>query len=114
MDYDPIIERCLREAQNLLRATLPPARQLPDDQAVKSIRALVGTPLVRTALECGNDTACVFALRAVHRIANTRGQPNRKTVDQLWDVLGEPDLMHALGMKRGPPTDSWLKRPPAR
>jgi len=113
MDYDPIIERCLREAQNLLSANLPPARQLPDDQVVKSIRALVGTPLARTALKCGNDTARAFALRAVHRVANTRGQTNRKTIDQLWDVLDEPDLKRTLGMKSGSRIDSWLKRPPA-
>ena len=65
MQYDPVIKRTLRDAQGILRANLPPARNLSDDQAVKSLRAIVRTPQVRQALEHGNDTALCFVLRAV-------------------------------------------------
>jgi len=32
------------DAQRILRANLPPARNLSDDEAVKSLRAIVRTP----------------------------------------------------------------------
>jgi hypothetical protein len=44
MQYDLPIKRTLRDAQGILRANLPPAKNLPDDQAVKSLRAIVRTP----------------------------------------------------------------------
>jgi ferredoxin len=68
MQYDLLIERTLRNAQGILRANLPPAKNLPDDQAVQSLRAIVRTPQVREVLERGNDTALCFVLRAVNRI----------------------------------------------
>jgi hypothetical protein len=71
MRYDLVIKRTLRDAQGILRANLPPARNLSDDQAVKSLRAIVRTPQVRQALEHGNDTALCFVLRAVNRIYRT-------------------------------------------
>jgi hypothetical protein len=108
MQYDRIIQQTLREAQGILRANLPPARNLPDDQAVKSLRAIVRTPQVREALERGNDTALCFALRAVNRILSDEGQPDRATINQLWDVLDEPELNRALGVQRN------MKKPPAR
>src|SRR2546429_5677710 len=40
MQYDLVIKRTLREAQGMLWANLPPASNLPDAQAVKSLRAL--------------------------------------------------------------------------
>jgi hypothetical protein len=61
MQYDRLIERTLREAQGILRANLPPAKNLPDDQAVQSLRAIVGTPQVQEVLERGHDTALCFA-----------------------------------------------------
>src|SRR6516162_708194 len=75
MQYDLIIKQTLREAQGMLRANLPPARNLPDAQAVKSLRALIRTPQVHQALKRGNDTALCFALRAVNRILSDEGQP---------------------------------------
>ena len=57
MQYDSLIERILREAQGILRANLPPAKNLPDDHAVHSLRAIVRTPQVRVVLERGSDTA---------------------------------------------------------
>jgi hypothetical protein len=108
MQYDRVIQQALREAQGILRANLPPARNLPDDQAVKSLRAIVRTPQVREALERGNDTALCFALRAVNRILSDEGQPDRATINQLWGVLDEPELKRALGVQRN------MKKPPAR
>jgi hypothetical protein len=95
MQYALVIKRTLREAQGILWANLPPASNLPDAQAVKSLRALVRAPQVHQALERGNDTALCFVLRAVNRILSDEDQPNT-TINQLWDVLDEPELNRAL------------------
>jgi hypothetical protein len=107
MQYDLPIKRTLRDAQGILRANLPPAKNLPDDQAVKSLRATVRTPQVREALERGNDTALCFVLRAVNRILSDDDQPDRTTINRLWDVLDEPELKRATGQQN-------MKKPPAR
>ena len=107
MQYDLPIKRTLRDAQGILRANLPPAKNLPDDQAVKSLRAIVRTPQVREALERGNDTALCFVLRAVNRILSDDDQPDRTTINRLWDVLDEPELKRATGQQN-------MKKPPAR
>jgi hypothetical protein len=108
MQYDLPIKRTLRDAQGILRANLPPAKNLPDDQAVKSLRAIVRTPQVREALERGNDTALCFVLRAVNRILSDDDQPDRTTINRLWDVLDEPELKRAMGVPQN------MKKPPAR
>jgi len=95
MQYDLVIKRTLREAQGILWANLPPASNLPDAQAVKSLPALVRAPQVHQALERGNDTALCFVLRAVNRILSDEDQPNT-TINQLWDVLDQPELNRAL------------------
>src|SRR5580704_4288064 len=100
MQYDLLIERTLRNAQGILRANLPPAKNLPDDQAVQSLRAIVRTPQVREVLERGNDTALCFVLRAVNRILSDDDQPNRTKINRLWDVLDEPKFNRALGLQQ--------------
>ena len=69
MQYDLVIKRTLREAQGILWANLPPASNLPDAQAVKSLRALID-------------------------------QPDRVTISRLWEVLDEPGLNRALGIRQ--------------
>ena len=96
MQYDLVIKRTLRDAQGILWANLPPASNLPDAQAVKSLRALIRTPQGQQVLERGNDTALCFVLRAVNRILSDEGQPNT-TINRLWDVLDEAELNRALG-----------------
>jgi hypothetical protein len=108
MQYDRLIERTLRDAQGILRANLPPAKNLPDDQAVQSLRAIVRTPPVREALGRGNDTALCFVLRAVNRILSDDDQPDRTTINRLWDALDEPELKRAMGVQQN------MKKPPAR
>jgi hypothetical protein len=107
MQYGLLIKRTLRDAQGILRANLPPAKNLPDDQAVQSLRAIVRTPQVREALERGNDTALCFVLRAVNRILSDDDQPDRTTINRLWDVLDEPELKRAMGVQQN------MKNPPA-
>jgi hypothetical protein len=90
MQYGLLIKRTLRDAQGILRANLPPAKNLPDDQAVKSLRAIVRTPQVREALERGNDTALCFVLRAVNRILRTtisRIAPQSIAYGMFWTNL---------------------------
>ena len=106
MQYD-LIERALREVQGILRANLPPAKNLPDAQAVQSLRAIVRTPQVRVVLKRGHDTAFCFVLRAVNRILSDHSQPDRTTINRLWDVLDEPEFNRALSGQqnmKGPPT----------
>jgi hypothetical protein len=108
MQYDLLIERALRDAQGILRANLPPAKNLPDDQAVQSLRAIVRRPQVREVLERGNDTALCFVLRAVNRMLFDDDQPDRTTINRLWEVLDEPEFNRALGVQQN------MKKPPAR
>jgi hypothetical protein len=108
MQYDLLIERTLRNAQGILRANSAPAKNLPDDQAVQSLRAIVRTPQVREVLERGNDTALCFVLRAVNRILYDDDQPDRTKINRLWDILDEPKFSRALGVQQN------MKKPPAR
>jgi hypothetical protein len=102
MQYDLVVKRTLRDAQGILRANLPPARNLSDDQAVKSLRAIVRTTQVQQALEHGSDTALCFVLRPVNRILSDDDQQDRTTINRLWDVLDEPELNRVLGIKSRP------------
>ena len=111
MQYDLVIKRTLREAQGILWANLPPASNLPDAQAVKSLRALIRTPQGQQVLERGNDTALCFVLRAVKRILSEENQPNT-TISRLWEVLDEPELNRALGQNSS--MILGQKKPPAR
>ena len=111
MQYDLVIKRTLREAQGILWANLPPASNLPDAQAVKSLRALVRAPQVHQALERGNATALCFVLRAVNCILSHEDQPNT-TINRLWDVLDQPELNRAL--RQNSRMTLWQKKPPAR
>ena len=105
MQYD-LIELALREVQGILRANLPP-ENLPDAQAVQSLRAIVRTPQVRVVLERGSDTALCFVLRAINRILSDNDQPDRTTINRLWDVLEKLESNRALTVQRN------MKKPPA-
>ena len=100
MQYDLLIERTLRDAQGILRANLPPAKNPPDNQAVQSLRAIVRTPQLREVLGQGNDTALCFVLRAVNRILADHGQPDRMRINRLWDVLDQPEFNRILRVYR--------------
>jgi hypothetical protein len=108
MQYDRLIEKSFRDIQSILRANLPPAKNLPDNQAIQSLRAIVRSPQVRELLERGNDTALCFVLRAVNRILFEDGQLDRMTINRLWEVLDEPEFNRALGGQQN------MKKPPAR
>src|ERR1700716_2648733 len=99
MQYDLVLKRTLRDAQGILWANLPPASNLPDAQAVKTLRSLVRTPQGRQVLQRGSDTALCFVLRAVNRILSDEDQPDRVTISRLWEVLDEPELNRALGIR---------------
>jgi hypothetical protein len=113
MQYDLVVKRTLREAQGILWANLPPASNLPDAQAVKSLRALIRTPHGQQVLERGNDTALCFVLRAVNRILSDKDQPDRVTISRLWEVLDEPELNRALGIRQNSRMILGRKKPPA-
>ena len=112
MQYGLVIKRTLRDAQGILWANLPPASNLPDAQAVKSLRSLVRTPQGRQVLERGSDTALCFVLRAVNRILSDEDQPDRVTINRLWEVLDEPELKRALGIEQTSRTMLGRKKPP--
>jgi hypothetical protein len=110
MQYDFVIKKTLRNAQGILLANLPPASNLPDVQAVKSLRSLIRTPQGQQVLE----TALCFVLRAVNRILSDKDQPDRVTITRLWEVLDEPELNRALGIEQTSRMILERKKPPAR
>jgi len=112
MQYGLVIKRTLRDAQGILWANLPPASNLPDAQAVKTLRSLVLTPQGQQVLERGSDTALCFVLRAVNRILSDEDQPDRVTISRLWEVLDEPELKRALGIEQTSRTMLGRKKPP--
>ena len=64
-------------------------------------------------LERGNDTALCFVLRAVNRILSDKDQPDRVTISRLWEVLDEPELNRALGIRQNSRMILGRKKPPA-
>ena len=108
MQHDRLIERTLRDAQSILRANLPPAKNLRDHQAMQSLRAIVRTPQDREVLWRGHDTALCFVLRALNRILSEDNRPDRATINRLWNVLDEPEFNRALSAQQN------IKRRPAR
>ena len=114
MQYDRVIEQTILDAQNTLWANLPPANKLPDDRTVVCLRAIVGAPEVQRALEYCNDTALAFVLRAVNRVLSENPHAHRETINRLWDVLDDPELNRALGIKQNSRMMFGRKKPPAR
>jgi hypothetical protein len=107
MQYERVIDRALRNIQNLVWANLP------DDRMVACLRAVVGAPEIQEALERGNDTALCFVLRAANRILSDGVQP-RITITQLWELVDESELNHARSLKQNSRMMVWRKKPPAR
>src|SRR5262249_2601757 len=106
-----VIKRILREAQGILWANLPPASNLPDAQAVKSLRALVRAPQVHQAVERGNDTTLCLLLRPVNRDLSDRDQPST-TSNQLSAVLDHPE--HSRSLRQNSRMILGQKKPPTR
>jgi hypothetical protein len=114
MQYDRVVEKALRDAQDILRANLPPTHNLPDDGAVFALRKIVRAPRVQEAIEKGSDTALCFVLRAVNRILFDKYLPLRVVLNQLWDVLDHSELNRALGIEQNSRMMVWRKKPPAK
>jgi|SRR5712691_792890 len=114
MQYDSVIQRALRDAQDILWANLPPTHNLPDDGAVFALRKIVRAPAVQEAIEKGNDTALCFVLRAVNRILTDKYLPLRVILNRLWDVMDDPELNRALGIEQNSRMMFGRKKPPAR
>lgn len=112
MQCDRVIRQALRDAQDILWANLPPNRNLSDDAAVAGLRAVIGVPAVREAIERGDDTAMCFMLRAVNRILGDESEIPRRTIDRLWSVLDDPHLNRMLGLKENARMTLRRKRPP--
>ena len=96
MQYDLVIKRTLREAQGILRANLPPANKT---FAMLKRSNLSGPSYARHKCirRWSGATTPLFAsyLRAVNCILSDEDQPNT-TINQLWDVLDQPELNRAL------------------
>ena len=60
-------------------------------------------------------TTPLFAsvLRAVNRILSDKDQPDRVTISRLWEVLDEPELNRALGIRQNSRMILGRKKPPA-
>jgi hypothetical protein len=112
MNYQQLIHFVLRKSQDTLWDNLSSTKQLPDDRTINTIRAFVSTPSAQTAIERGDDTVFAFALRAVNRVVSRREQPAARIIGRLWDILDDPDLNLALGVKRKTRINIWDKKPP--
>ena len=99
MQYDPVIKRTLRTLSVSCGRICPQLETFP---MMKQSNPSAPLCVLRQALEHGNDTALCFVLRAVNRILSDDDQPNRTTINRLWDVLDEPELNRALGIKSRP------------
>src|SRR5215469_10561220 len=82
---------------NQCRQTRPLTSPWESCDSIRQEHALVGSPAIRSALECGSDTLPAFALRAVERVLCDHSRPHRETLNLLWDVLHDPHLNRALG-----------------
>jgi len=98
--YDRVVEQALRDIQNFLWANLPSTHNLPDDRTMACLRAIMGRPEVRQALELGSDTAFCMALRAVNRILADKAQTPGATFDRIWAVLTAASAMAPLAPRR--------------
>src|SRR6266566_9340389 len=100
MKSDRVIESAIRAAQNLLWQNLSPTHNLPDAAAVARLRDLVRSPAVQSALLHSNDTFFAFVLRAVEFVLSDQFRSDREVIDPLWDVLDDPHLNQALGIRQ--------------
>ncbi len=89
MNSDRVIESAIRAAKNLLWQNLPPTHTL---------RELVHSPPIQSALQCGNDTFFAFVLREVQFVIADRSLTDRQILARLWDVLDARHLNQALGI----------------
>ena len=94
------MESALEAAQNLLRQSLPPMYNLPDAATVARVRDLVCSPTVQSALGRSSDTFLAFALGADEHVVANQSQTDRETISRLWDILDDPHLNLALGLRR--------------
>jgi hypothetical protein len=95
-----VIVDAIKVAQNLLWQNLPPGHNLPDAAAVTRLRDLVRSPAVQSALLHSNDTFFAFVLRAVEFVLSDQFRSDRDVIDLLWDVLDDPYLNQALGIRQ--------------
>jgi hypothetical protein len=100
VNYQQLIQFILRKSQKALWDNLSSSKQLPDHRTVNTIRALVSSPSAQAAIERGDDTIFAFALRAVDRVVSKQEVPAAGIISRLWDILDDPDLNLALGVKR--------------
>jgi hypothetical protein len=96
MSSERIILETLRLARSLAWPNLRPAT---DATMVLRLRELFHSPSVRAALERGIDSLPTFALRDVARLLTDQSQTHAETIAQIRNVLDEPHLSEALGLR---------------
>jgi hypothetical protein len=97
MSSDRIIVDALKVAHSLMWQNPCPTT---DAVTVLSLRELVHSPSVRSALERGSDSLPTFALRDVARVLTDESQTHGETLAQIRKVLDRPDLNEALGLRQ--------------
>jgi hypothetical protein len=97
MDYEPVIKRALRDAQELLWANAPPAPSLPDDDTLNSLTNIIESSAIRAALNRGGDTALAFYLRAMELVLKNQSGTSGETIGRLWPILDHSHLNELLG-----------------
>jgi hypothetical protein len=100
MSSDRVIVDVIKMAQRLLWQNLPPTHNLPHAATIIRFRDLVHSPAVQSALERSSDTFLAFTLRAVERVLADQSRTDREIISRLWDVLDDPHLNQALGLRQ--------------
>jgi hypothetical protein len=97
MSSDRTIVDALMLAHSLVWQNL---RSTTDAATVLRLREFVHSPSVRSALERGSDALPAFALREVARALSDQSQTHGETIVRIRNVLGEPHLNEALGLRQ--------------
>src|SRR5262245_27031106 len=97
MICDRIIVDALMLAHSLVWQNLRPTT---DAATVLRLREFVHSPSVRSALERGSDALPAFGLREVAQVLSDQSQTHGETIARIRNVLGEPHLNEALGLRQ--------------
>jgi hypothetical protein len=98
MSSDRVIVDALKFAHSLVWQNPRPTTDAA--ATVLRLRELFHLQSVRAALEHGSDSLPTFALRDVARVITDQSQTHAETIVRIRNVLDEPDLNQALGVRQ--------------
>jgi hypothetical protein len=90
MNHDYLVEFLLKKVGEIVCDARGPHRNISDELAVKTIRALITPPRAQTAFDQANDTVQAFVMRSVNRalLSNSKTPP-RVLVNELQGIMSD-------------------------